>query len=58
MGKKYDPINLLIKGQRFIEKISKPHPEKSIVERVKLRRQKAYGEDLSDMPLLEGDNSD
>ena len=38
MGKKYDPINLLIKGQRFIEEISKPHPEKSIVERVKLRR--------------------
>ena len=45
MGNKYDPKNLLIKGQRFIkskkedEEKSKSQPEETISERVKLRRQ-------------------
>ena len=30
-------------------------PKETIAERVKLRRQKANDEDLSDMPPLEGD---
>ena len=30
-------------------------PEETIAKRVKLRRQKADAEDLSDMPPLEGD---
>ena len=34
---------------------SKSRPEEIIVERVKLRRQKADNEDLSDMLTLEGD---
>ena len=40
MVEKYDPKNLLIKGQIFIEVINKSRPEKTIAERVKLRRQK------------------
>ena len=39
MVKKYDPKNLLIKGQRFNEK-SKSRSEKTVIERVKLRRKK------------------
>ena len=43
MGEKYNPKNLLLKGQRFIElkkeQKSKSQPEESIAERVKLRRQ-------------------
>ena len=43
MGEKYNPKNLLLKGQRFIElkkeEKSKSQPEESIAERVKLRRQ-------------------
>ena len=56
----YDPKNLLGKGQRFIvdEEKSKSRFEKTIAERVKLTWQKAYNEDLSDMSLLQGDDSD
>ena len=53
MDEKY-PENLLLKGKRFNESKkkdkSKAQPEESIVERVKLRKQKA-----DDMPPLEGD---
>ena len=45
MDKKYDPKNLFLKGQRFIEskakEKSKSQPEESFAKRVKLRRQKA-----------------
>ena len=37
---------------------SKSQLEKNLAERVKLRRQKAYDEDLSDTSSLEGDDSD
>ena len=55
-----DPKYLLGKGQRFIvdEEKSKSRFEKTIAERVKLTWRKAYNEDLSDMPLLQGDGSD
>ena len=36
----------------------KPEPEKSIAERVKLRRQKVDDKDLSDMPSLEGNKEE
>ena len=59
MVKKYNPQNLLIKGQRFIERKSKWHLEKTIAERVKLRRQKSDDKDFTDTSSLEGDdNSD
>ena len=59
MVKKYDPQNLLIKGQRFIERKSKWHLEKTIAERVKLRRQKSDDKDFTHTSSLEGDhNSD
>ena len=32
MGKKFDPKNLLIKGQRFLEIKSKSCPEKALSE--------------------------
>ena len=51
MAEKYNPKNLLLKGQRFLklkEEKSKSKPEESIAERVKLRRQQAYDKDLSD----------
>ena len=59
MSKIYDPKNLLGKGQRFIEdeEKSKSRFEKTIAEKVKLSWQKAYNEDLSDMSLLQGDDS-
>ena len=43
MCERYNPTKLFLKGERFIEEKSKSHPEeKSIAERVKLRRQKGY----------------
>ena len=63
MGKKYDPKNLLIRGQRLIELKnkdegkSKSQPEKTVAERVKLRRRKADDEDLPDTLSLECDDS-
>ena len=61
MDKKYDPSNLFLKGYKYDEwnktneEKSKLQPEETIAERLKLRRQKAGDEDLSDMPPLEGD---
>ena len=55
MDKKYDPENLLLQGQRCIEskkEKSKSQPEETIVERVKLRRQK------SDISSLEHDEEE
>ena len=40
MSKKYDPKNLVIKGQRFNEEKSESRSERTIAERVKLRKQK------------------
>ena len=40
------------------EEKSKSELEESIAESVKLRRQKTDGEDLSDMPPLEGDEEE
>ena len=68
MGEKYNPNNLLLKGQRFIgskkedEEKSKSQPEETIAERVTLI-QKAYDEsdeffDIPDMPPLEGDEEE
>ena len=50
MGKKYNPKNLLIKGQRSIEdeEKSKLQSEKTIAKRVQLRRQKAWDEESRD----------
>ena len=54
VGKRYNPNNLLIKGQKFIERKvegrgkSKSQPEEIIAERVKLRRQKEDFKDLFD----------
>ena len=51
MDKKYDPSSLFIKGYKYDklykrdEEKSKSQLEETIVERVKLRRQKAEGED-------------
>ena len=60
MDKKYNLKNLLIKVQRFIEDEEKIklQLEKTIAERVKLRRQKAYDKDLSNTSSLEGDDYD
>ena len=52
MDKKCSSSDLLIKGYRFtaskreVEEKSKSQPEKSIPERVKLKRQKAYDKEL------------
>ena len=60
MNKKYDPSHLFLKGYKYDkwckrdEEKSKSQLEETIAERVKLRRQKADNEDLSDMPPLEG----
>ena len=55
MGEKYNPKNLLLKGQKFIElkkeEKSKSQPEETIVERVKLRKQKEDDKDFLDMSL-------
>ena len=60
MGEKYNPKNILLKGQRFIEskkeEKSKSQPEESIAERVKLRRQKAYDKDLFDTSSFSTDD--
>lgn len=50
MGEKYNPSNLLIKGQRFIEDEEKStsKPEETILEIVKLRRKKGDDKDLFD----------
>ena len=60
MGKKYNPKNLLLNNQRFIElkkkEKSKSQPKESIAERVKLRRQKAYDKDLFDMSSVSNDD--
>ena len=57
MDKKYDPENLLLKGQRFTQvkkkEKSKSLSEESIAVRVKLRRQKA-----DDMLPLEDDEEE
>ena len=58
MVKKYDAKNLLSKGQKFIElkkKESKSHPEVTIVERVKFKKQESDDKNLLPMPELEGD---
>ena len=55
MSEKYNPKNLLLKGQKFIElkkeEKSKSQPEETIVERVKLRKQKEDDKDFLDMSL-------
>ena len=54
MDKKYDPKNLLINGERFIEskredeEKSKSQPEETIAERAKFRREKADDKELLD----------
>ena len=58
IDEKYDPSNFFIKGYKQdkwyknYEENSNSQPEKTAAERVKLRRQKADNEDLSDMSLL------
>ena len=58
IDEKYDPSNIFIKGYKQdkwyknYEENSNSQPEKTAAERVKLRKQKADDEDLSDMPLL------
>ena len=57
IDEKFDPSNLFLKGFKcnkwyeIYKKESKSHPEESIAEKVKLKRQK---EDLSGIPPLEG----
>ena len=64
MDKKYDHNNLFLKNYKYNEWYKKDEekselqPEEAIAERVKLRRQKADDEDLSDMPPLEGDEEE
>ena len=55
MGKNYDPENLLLKGQRINVLKKEEKRKESIAERVKLRRQKSYDEDLFDMSSLESE---
>ena len=62
MNEKYDPKNLFIKGQTFIElkkedeEKSKSQPEETIAERVKLKRQKEDDKDLLDTSLPSTDD--
>ena len=64
IDKKFDPSNLLIADYRFNvlkkkgKEKSKSQPEETIAERVKLRRQEADDEYLSDMPPVEGDQEE
>ena len=65
MGEKYNPNNLLIKSYKFIEskkveEKSKPQPEKTIAERVKLRRQVTDDKDLFETisPFTDENNDD
>ena len=50
MGEKYNPKNLLLKSQRFVEsrteEKSKWEPEESIAEKLKWRKPEAYDKDL------------
>ena len=61
MNKICYPCNLFLKGYKYDgwyrkdQEKSKSQLEETIAERVKLRRQEADDEDLSDMPPLEGD---
>ena len=55
MGKNYDPENLLLKCQRINVLKKEEKRKESIAERVKLRRQKSYDEDLFDMSSLESE---
>ena len=55
MGKNCDPENLLLKGQRINVLKKEEKRKESIAERVKLRRQKSYDEDLFDMSSLESE---
>ena len=64
MDKKYDPSILLITGCSFNvkkkkdEEESESQPQETNAEKVKLRRQEADDEDLSDMSTLEGDEEE
>ena len=64
MDKKYDPNNLFIKDIKYdkwykiYEERIKSQPVETIAERVKLRRQKEDGEDLSNMPPLAGNEEE
>ena len=57
----YDPSNLFLEGfeydkwHKIYKEETKSQSEGTIAERVKLRRQKADDDDLSDMPPLESD---
>ena len=64
MDKKYDPNNLFLEICKYDvvckkdEEKSQSKPEKPITERVKLRRQKADDEDLSNIPPLENNEKE
>ena len=62
IGKKCDHRNFFVKGYEYNEWYKKmkkkSQPEETIAKEVKLRRQKADDEDLSDMPPLEGDGEE
>ena len=61
---KYDPCKLFLKVYKYDtlykedEEKSTLQPEKTIPERVKLRKQKVDDEDLSNMPTLEGNEEE
>ena len=61
---KYDPSKLFLKVYKYDtlykedEEKSTLQPEKTIPERVKLRKQKVDDEDLSNMPTLEGNEEE
>ena len=59
MGKKYNPKNVLLKGQRFIEskkEENKSQPEENIAENLNGRRQKAEDKELFETVLLSTDD--
>ena len=60
MGKKYNPENVLLKGQRFIEskkeEKNKSQPEENIAENLNWRRQKAEDKELFEILLLSADD--
>ena len=61
MDKNYNPSNLFNKGPKYNEwykkdkEKSRSQPQETIAERIKLRKEKADDEDLSQMLPLEGD---
>ena len=61
---KYDPCKLFLKVYKYDtlykedEEKSTLQPEKTIPERVKLRKQKVDDEDLSNLPTLEGNEEE